>query len=467
MNKKIAITIQNYVQYYSVKPFIDLKKYDIDIYVPDGDKYNLGVKKMHDDIYNYLKENEYRVFRKPKKNITYHILIEPYPMDIYLTFNYKYRIKYKYSANTAKPSLTYNITDSMIYDAILCYSTYEEEVLNNYTKTFLVGRLSYIGFKKQKKTTKKKTILYLPTYGDFNYIEEVIEQLEKLSKKYDIITKEHHGTNYLYSEDSKSKRLQNAISKFYNSSHPLSDLLEKADVVLTDNSGSIFEALYTSVPVCIFSKNMEECDFNNLKSLQHQLVEDDVIPYTDKADNIEKIVEEALTKKYLDKQRKVGKKLFPIDNEDALESFTKVIDLFIDDNDNYLNNRIVLHKEVESYINSLIAAKNNLEVSQNELIANNQLMKQQIDELTETTNILKAKEEELISFKEKLINENKVLLKENEELSKEVEELSNENDKINKNSIILEEQLNDYKKGKLYKISKRIYYVESKITRKK
>ena len=453
MNKKIAITIQNYVQYYSVKPFIDLKKYDIDIYVPDGDKYNLGVKKMHDDIYNYLKEKEYRVFRKPKKNDTYHILIEPYPMDIYLTFNYKYRIKYKYSANTAKPSLTYNITESMVYDAILCYSTYEEEVLNNYTKTFLVGRLSYIGFKKQKNTAKRKTILYLPTYGDFNYIEEVIQQLEKLSKKYDIITKEHHGTNYLYSEDSKSKRLQNAISKFYDSSHPLSDLLEKADVVLTDNSGSIFEALYTSVPVCIFSKNMEECDFNNLKSLQHQLVEEDVIPYTDKAEDIERIVEKSLTKKYVDKQIKVGKKLFPIDNDKALESFTNVIDLFVDEDDNYIKSRIILHKEVESYINSLVAAKNNLEISQNELAANNQLMKQQIDELINTTSDLKDKEEELTNNNEKLINEN-------EELIKKVESL-------NKKNNCLDDQLKEYKKGKLYKLSTKIYSIKSRITKKK
>ena len=369
----------------------------------------------------------------------------------------------------------------MIYDAILCYSTYEEEVLSNYSKTFLVGRLSYIDFKKQNKDKKKKTILYLPTFGDFNYIEEVIEQLEILSKKYDIITKEHHGTNYLYSENSKSERLKKAISKFYDSSHPLSDLLAKSDVVLTDNSGSIFEALYTSVPVCIFSKNMEDCDFNNLKSLQHQLVDEGVIPYTDKAENIEKIVKESLTKKYIDKQRIISKNLFPIDNKDALESFTNVIDLFINDDDNYLKNRIVLHKEVESYINSLLTAKSNLEISQNELTANNQLMNQQINELRETINTLNAKEVELTNNNEKLINNNNELTNNNKKLISKNNELTNNNeklisknneltkkvDKLKLNNTILDEQLDEYKKGKLYKMSTKIYSIKSRLTRKK
>ena len=255
MKKKIAITLQNFVQFYSVKPFLDLREYDIDIYVPDGDKYNLGVKSMHDDIYDFLIENKYKVYRKVKHNVKYQILLEPYPMDIYFKFNYKYRIKYKYASISAKPKITYNIPECILYDAVFCHSTYEQEVMDCFTKTFLVGRLCFNDFKRNNNN-KKKVILYLPTYGDYNYIDDVVEELTRLSTKYDIITKEHHGTNYLYSEDEKSAKLKSAINKFYDSTYSLTRLLEIADVVLTDNSGSIFEALYTKVPVCIYSKDI-------------------------------------------------------------------------------------------------------------------------------------------------------------------------------------------------------------------
>lgn len=431
MNTRIAVTIQNFVQYYSLKPFLELKKYNIDIYVPNGDKYNLGVKQMHDDIYNFLKKNNYNVFRKSKR-IKYQVLLEPYPMDIYLTFNYKYRIKYKYAAISAKPKYTYGIEENILYDAILCYSTYEEELLNVFYKTYIVGRLPYQNFKKENTNNKKKTILYLPTYGDFNSIDELASQLEKLSKKYRIIAKEHHGTNYLFSENNKSKKLQNIIANFYDSSYPLSKLLAISDVVITDNSGSIFEAIYAKTPVCIYSKDIKECNFNDLESYQYQLVKDGIIPYTNKKEEIETIINNALSKKIINKQTKQSKALFPINYSDSLKSFTNIIDLFIKEDSPLLKNRIILHSELRKYI---------------------------------------QKKDESISL---LNNENKVLEEKlqkanarKDELYKVKENQNNENNHLKNQITSLNNELNEYKNGKLYKISTKIYSFKSKLRRKK
>ncbi len=415
--EKIAITIQNFVQFYSVKPFLDLKRYDIDIYVPDGDVYNLGVKMMHNDIYNYLKKHNYNVYRKPKKNVKYQILLEPYPMDIYFKFNYKYRIKYKYTSVSAKPKITYNISESIVYDAILCHSTYEKEILNNFTKTFIVGRLCFKDFRKKESNKKKKTILYLPTYGVFNCIDETIDELKKISDEYDIITKEHHGTNYLYSESDRSDKLKSVINKFYDSSYPLSKLLEISDVVLTDNSGSIFESLYTNVPVCIFSKNIEDCNFNSLESLQYQLVKDGVIPFTNNQKKIKEIIDKSLTTEFIEKQKETSTNLFPVSNDDILKSFTDVIDSFINEEDKVLNNRIILHREVQNYINSIVNESNNL------------------------------------------INKNNDLINDNQKLSESLANIQIENQ-------ILNNRIEEYEKGKLYRLSTRIYSIKSKIRRK-
>ena len=417
MMKKIAIIIQNYVQFYSIKPFIDLSDiYAIDLFVPIAFD-DSGFTEMFNDIYNFLVQKGYKVYREVDTTIKYKILLEPYPMDIFFKFNYEYRIKYKYASVSAKPKITYNIPESIVYDAILCHSTYEQEILNNFTKTFLVGRLCFKDFRKKHSNKKRKTILYLPTYGVFNCIDETIGELKKISDKYDIITKEHHGTNYLYSESDRSEKLKGVINKFYDSSYPLSKLLEISDVILTDNSGSIFESLYTNVPVCIFSKNIKDCNFNTLESLQYQLVKDGVIPFTDNPKKIKEIIDKSLTMELIEKQKNASMNLFPIDNNNIMKSFTDVIDSFLNEDDKVLNNRIILHREVQKYFNSIINENNNL------------------------------------------VNKNSDLLNDNRELSESLANIQIENQ-------ILNNRIEEYEKGKLYRISTKIYSFKTKIRRK-
>lgn len=420
MNNKIAITIQNYVQFYSIKPFIDLSDtYDIDIFVPT-DNDGTGFNNMFDDVYNFLVKEGYNVYRKVDTSIKYKILLEPYPMDYYLKFNYVYRIKYKYSVISAKPKLIYKLSSNIFYDAIICHSTYEEELLSIFSKTYLVGKLNYINFRRKNGKFKKKTLLYLPTYGYLNSIDDVLEQLKYLGKKYNIITKEHHGTNYLHSENEKSKKLNKYINKFYDSSYPLNKLLEIADVVLSDNSGSIFEALYSEVPVCIFSKNMDDCSLGKLHSLQYSLAEQNIIPCTEDVNALDDIIELALTEEVYNKQKEISKKLFPLNKDDILSSFTHVIDLYLSDNINF--DSFLLHRELEK---------------------------------------------EYLNFNENLDNLKQELIKKENLYSSELEILNKQINDLNLENVQMLKVLNEYKNGKLYKVATKIYSFKSKMRRSK
>lgn len=158
-NKYIAVTIQNYVQFYSIKNALDILIKDgvnVDFYVPFA-KDDWGLKEMFDEIYDFLKKSGYNVRRNPIKR-KYKILLEPYPMEYYFSFNYEYRIKYNYGLNSPKPSLTYRDVDNFCYDAILSYSTYEAEELRTYTKTYVVGKPNYYNFKKKINKSSKKNI---------------------------------------------------------------------------------------------------------------------------------------------------------------------------------------------------------------------------------------------------------------------------------------------------------------------
>lgn len=405
-NKNVAVTIQNFVQFYSINDALDKiieDGYKVDFFVPNA-KDDWGLKEMFDDIFNSLKEKGYSVYREPLKK-KYKVLLEPYPMEYYFSFNYEYRLKYKYSIISAKPNLTYKMSENYVYDAILCYSTYEADLLSGYTKTFVVGKPMYHDFKKSNKENDKPVLLYLPTYGKFDSISNISNGMKLLKKNFKVITKLHHGTNYFNYESNKRNILKEMFDECYDSSIQLSELLKKADVVLTDNSGSIFEALYNKIPVAIFSKSLDECSFGNIKSYQKQLVDNGLIPYTDDENKIIDIVKNALNKQYVDKQSKISDEIFPMKGKKGLNCFVDSLKYFLEDKHD------IEKKELHNYIVECY----------NELALKNDKNEIMINEINEKNRYLSCYCDEL------------------------------------------KEIVNDYEKGKLYKISKKIYIMIGKL----
>lgn len=322
--RDVAVTIQNMVQFYNMKPGIDTMiktGLSVDIYIP---QIKGGWADMYEDTFARV-SSDYNVYRS-NQEIDYKILLEPYPMDTLFKFHYKYRLKYKYGALCAKPSVVYHAKDYICYDGLLCNGPYEAGYLKTFAQTFIVGNMKYFNFHKKKEEHGKPVLLYLPTYGRFSSLKEVAGKIESLKEKYYIIIKYHHGVlaehENIYETDQK-------CDEWYDHKTELTTLLERADIVLSDNSGSIFEAIYADVPVAIFSSEINE-SLAEFYTTQYDLVQKGIIPYTDNVEYLSDILEKALSDEYIKKQEKVRAEYFYIP-EDQVVDFMSVINKFMKD----------------------------------------------------------------------------------------------------------------------------------------
>lgn len=426
MNNGIAVVILNYIQYVNVKPGIDelIKRgYNVDIYVPES-KTDDGFQDMFNNTLKLLKKNGYTVHRKLTKKV-YKVLLEPYPcMDIKST----YKIKYRYSMISAKPNVVYDPYSFLMYDTIMCSGVYDSNYLRTFTNTEIVGNLKYANFKRKKHSFSKKVLLYLPTYGDVSSIELIMDQLSKLRKDYHVVVKIHHGTTFLRDEKERIDLLKNNVDEFYDCFKDLNELLSFADVVLTDNSGSIFEALFVHVPVAVFCKDINANALENFNTTQFELYKEGILPYTSNKNKINDILKDACSDKIFQNQKRWSLENFHYTNKPA-EEFADLVIKFLNDN---INERYYQFHKIFSnkYYN---------------LLQERYTLNSMIDNYSKNENKLNSEFLELQS--------------KNSELDKRVTYLSN------KNQSLLDE-LNVYKNSKLYKICKKIYKIINKVRRR-
>lgn len=350
-HKDVAVVVQTVVQFFNIKNGIDelLKnKITCDIFVPYYDD-NEGYKDIYDETYRKICQMGYTVKRKTD-DTKYKILLEAYPIDDIILPKHKYRLKYLYSSTVGvKPNLSLKPDFLLKFDGIFVYNMEEKEYLSAFCKTFLIGNLKFKNFKK--KNAKGKTILYLPTYGDSSDIDYTVDLIKKLKGKYKVYIKAHHGTDFLNNEKERLNKIKQSCDKFYNSSENLIDILSEVDLVISDNSGAIFDSLYAEVPVVIFSKDINRNKINDdFNTEQYELVEKGIIPFTDNPDDIEKLVEKGFESGTLKRQLKYKYDEFycPKDN---VKDFIEIINDFLNDN---INKKYkILHDRILKYCDNL------------------------------------------------------------------------------------------------------------------
>lgn len=414
MKKDIAIVILNNLQFINIKPGIDdlIKKgYEIDIITPfEKVENDFGYNIMFKNIYEHMKSYNYKVYDKVPNN-EYKILLEPYPV---IDIKCDYYIRYRYGILSAKPNIVYTLENFLKYDAIMCTSNFEKEYLSIFSKTYLTGNMKYINFKK-RKITGKPVLLYLPTYGEESSIDLVYEQLKKLKSKYHIIAKVHHGTSFLKNEYYRNKMLNDSVDEIYDQYTDLSDLLEKTNVVLTDNSGALFDALYVQVPVAILTENVNMNKMKDFNTVQYDLVQEGIVPYSNNPKDLEKVIDEALSKKIINSQISwASTNLYKPKN--LIKDFTDIIENYLKDNIDmrYLG----LHNDMKSNYYDL-----------------------------------KSENKKIKDHNADLKNQNKFYKKQNEKLNEEFKKTSNYND-------LLLEELSVYQNRKLHKLVNRIYKIK-------
>ena len=191
-------------------------------------------------------------------------------------------------------------------------------------------------------------------------------------------------------------------------------------MVLSDNSSAIFEALYNNIPVAIFSNNINKKlgDFN---TLQNDLVQSNILPYTNQTKNIPEILSLARSNEYRNKQNNIKEKLFYF-SDNAENEFLTVIKDYLTDNIN------LKYKQLHDILVNDYILKNNL-----------------IENINKKNELLLNK----ISQKE---HDNLILQNTINSLNSTIEY---------QNKIIL-----NYKNGKLYKLAEKIYTIYFKIFKK-
>ena len=153
-------------------------------------------------------------------------------------------------------------------DLCLVYGSYPEKKLSTYAPSKAVGnpRLQLWYDEDFHLTAKNKyihsidddllTVLYMPTWGELSSIDEYIGAVLSLSERYNVLIKLHHNTDLL--EDGRLEKIETDRIHFFGANDDALELLSISDIVISDYSGAIFDAIHCEKPVVLLDKNEDE-----------------------------------------------------------------------------------------------------------------------------------------------------------------------------------------------------------------
>lgn len=140
------------------------------------------------------------------------------------------------------------------YDLILCYGNHSQSKLNIAGSAVTVGNPRFDDWHNRSydrqlvkvltRNHSKPIVLYAPTFGDLCSIPHWAERLNALQQSCTLLVKLHHGTRFRPSETASLHTMEKSFRKNIVNSISSFALLEAADLVLTDNSGFIFDAIH-------------------------------------------------------------------------------------------------------------------------------------------------------------------------------------------------------------------------------
>jgi hypothetical protein len=154
-------------------------------------------------------------------------------------------------------------------DLILAYGEYARAKFSKRARSLTIGNprwddwtssefkeLSFSRLQKYKHGSNA-TILYAPTWGSLSSISDWIKPIIDLSKNYSVIIKTHHNSKI----DSEILEHSNSANIHFLPGEDLFSLFCVADVVISDFSGAIFDAILCELPVVLVAPN----NFDNTK----------------------------------------------------------------------------------------------------------------------------------------------------------------------------------------------------------
>jgi|SRR3989344_4496221 len=147
------------------------------------------------------------------------------------------------------------------FDLVLAYGEYDHGFYSLITKSVIVGNpkfddwfnesidMSDVMQVTERLDPKKKTILYLPTHSDLSSIDMLAETLKRIAGTYNLVVKLHYYTPR--EEPWRVEALTHPRIILLKDDADLLPLLKIADVVVSDNSSAIFDAVLANKPIVV------------------------------------------------------------------------------------------------------------------------------------------------------------------------------------------------------------------------
>lgn len=146
-------------------------------------------------------------------------------------------------------------------DLILAFGSRDVQLFSLFTEAKIVGNpkfddwfndeldQGFLSEIRDQLVPGKPTILYLPTHGDLSSLEILTDELCRLIGEFNVIAKIHY---FLLRENAEQvDRLRGKGVTIMEDDADLLPLLKLCDVVLSDNSSAIFDAILADKPIVV------------------------------------------------------------------------------------------------------------------------------------------------------------------------------------------------------------------------
>lgn len=346
--RDLLFLIENEVQFESLRPLlVCIKKNKLasfDILVPSGgSSETVNLKDIYEGGAKIAKDNNFEIIRctdgiiAPElvKNTKYQVLLAAYMYDwYYQNLDIKYRIMFPYASYYFnKPNWTIKqfIGQDYLADALLSHAVGTKPVTDIFTRTYIVPSLKLMDYKPKKKVSKKPVLFFAPSYNEIDFAKKFLSEIANIRKKYTVIMRGHHRV--VHSDNGHiSAQLYDQADEVYDmSKFSITDALGAADVVLSDNSAVIFDAIYCGVPVALFCEDPDSLSYRDIHTAQAKLVSSGDILWTNTPDKIIETIDATLDKSMLARQEVMRQKFFPIERQEPVQQWLDVLNIYIHD----------------------------------------------------------------------------------------------------------------------------------------
>jgi tetratricopeptide (TPR) repeat protein len=152
-----------------------------------------------------------------------------------------------------------------MFDLTLTYGRYSAERISHFCPTAMVGNPRFHRWFADNRPSSadqlgvsldrsRPTLLYLPTWGEFSSIDIFMKAVIGLSNDYNVLIKVHHKTETHEAERKEALASQRTVH-YFGAMDDLLPLLDAADVVMSDYSGAIFDAIYVRKPIVLLQSD--------------------------------------------------------------------------------------------------------------------------------------------------------------------------------------------------------------------